>query len=189
MTEAQHERQLIWMFVYYIGFSLLLMIYYLFRKDGLVLVGTDRKRGRIGMVNRLEDDVEKMCALCNFDIRDATNLLEINAHKDKEGRPHLFVYKTDCEHKLSQWRVRLEKIYYSFLVDTDWVSRIDKFERVYHIDFFMLVSFMYMMVPDTAQDKDITTTVKIASTLLKTSEIDKARIAGLKPDSSANTAL
>lgn len=142
------------------------------------------------MINRLEDDIEKMCVLTNFDVVDANNLLEINAHKDKEGRPHLFVYKMDCEHKLSQWRVHLEKIYYGFSNDKDWIGKIDDFERIYHIDFFMLVSFIYMMIPDTAQDKDILATVKVASTILKTGEMDKARIAGLKkPDSSASIAL
>lgn len=118
------------------------------------------------MINRVQTEMKLLSLLCGSK-EPEPSLIDVGSWKDEENNIHTFVYSlTDGD--VGQIKFHLGKIYGTFVSDemtkNFWKELIDNFEVKHDIDFFMLISFIYMT--NQCSDRSIKCMGQIAHVLM-----------------------
>lgn len=124
------------------------------------------------MLNWTERKITKLDKLIGKN--DPTDLtkIEIASYKDAEGNLHPFIYDVNDE-ELTHLKIHLDRLYRVFIDDKFtsnlWSKLISNFENVFDIEFFELISYVYMLNIEVAE-RDVTTFSQVVKALIYTSD-------------------
>lgn len=99
-------------------------------------------------VNRVQQDIDTLSSIIGTGKQEQERI-SLSSWRDDDNVIHEFFYAEEQEEKISEIRSRIVKIYEvltdkSSITHAMWESLIDKFEELYNIDVFTLVSYIYM---------------------------------------------
>lgn len=125
-------------------------------------------------------DMYNTCSRVVFGVQAASedmDNLNLGSYKDPDRNVHSFFYKEDGSDP-AVTRNQLVKIYEAYYKDNPlsmyWRTKIDQFENTFRVDFFTLLSYIYLYVSDNGKDEKLIQTTSGACTILTRDPEDPA---------------